>query len=681
MAKAPAPSQRQSHWAIHVDMPTRMRLFSGIVLFVYAFTHFVNHALGLISLDALEAGRVWFVFVWRSTPGSILLLGSLAVHVTFALWKLYQRRTFNWARWEWAQLFLGLAIPILLVPHMLDTRMMATAFGVTDSYAYVLLRVWPGQAVNQTLLLLIVWIHGCLGLHYWLRLKSWYRRLLPWLLGAAVLLPVLALLGFVNGGRVTHELAKHDFWLKAVRLASNWPGELAEAVKAELTRYLLLGFALLLLLVAAGRGGRALWDRRVKTVTVRYPDGRRVVIPRGVTVLEASRRAGLPHAAVCGGRGRCSTCRVRVGKGADTLPPPIDDERRVLDRVGARLNERLACQIRPRYDIDVTPLLPDSAGPEDAEGRPVYTFGEEQHVAVLVSDLRGRWLLADNREAPDLVFLLNQYYRAMARCVEQVGGRVQRFDSGRLIALFGIGQGAAPGSISAMAASCLMANALRHFNEGYASELGKPLATGVGIHVGKAVIGEVGSYGQPTLTAIGDVTGVAARLQAATVSYRCQILISEDVAEWSGANLAGLPKHPVYTRAGQGPTMAYAVDDPLKLGEVLLKQAGRLGRKPARRRAQKRKAPAAAATPDTTIPEPPKDAAPEPAAEKANGPASPVKTAESKAGKAAGAKPQKAPAPKAEKSSEPAPAKPAASEPASPAKKSAQAVPTPRVAS
>src|SRR5690606_13721600 len=362
----------------------------------------------------------------------------------------------------------------------------------------VLLRVWPSEAVGQTVLLLVVWIHGCLGLHYWLRLKAWYRRLLPWLLGAAVLIPACALLGFVNGGRTVAELSKHDFWLKAVKLSANWPGELAEAVKAELTRYMLLGFALLLLAVAAGRGVRALIDRNRRTITVRYPDGRRAVVPRGVTVLEASRIAGMPHAAVCGGRGRCSTCRVRVGKGAETLPPPIDDERRVLDRVGARLNERLACQIRPRNDIDVTPLLPASAGPEDAEGRPVYTFGEEQYVAVLVSDMRGRWLLAEDREASDLVFLLNQYYRAMAACIEQVGGRVQRFDSGRLVALFGIGQGAASGCISAMAASCLMANALRHFNEGYASELGKPLSTGTGIHVGKAVIGEVGSYGQPT---------------------------------------------------------------------------------------------------------------------------------------------------------------------------------------
>jgi adenylate cyclase len=39
----------------------RIRLASGLVLLVYLVTHFTNHALGLISLDAMEAGRAWFV--------------------------------------------------------------------------------------------------------------------------------------------------------------------------------------------------------------------------------------------------------------------------------------------------------------------------------------------------------------------------------------------------------------------------------------------------------------------------------------------------------------------------------------------------------------------------------------------------------------------------------------------
>ena len=57
---------------------------------------------------------------------------------------------------------------------------------------------------------------------------------------------------------------------------------------------------------------RHLVRRRRGLVRVTYPDGRSVAVPRGFSVLEASRLLGVPHASVCGGRGRCSTCRVRV---------------------------------------------------------------------------------------------------------------------------------------------------------------------------------------------------------------------------------------------------------------------------------------------------------------------------------------------------------------------------------
>jgi adenylate cyclase len=55
---------------------------------------------------------------------------------------------------------------------------------------------------------------------------------------------------------------------------------------------------------------RRAWRRRHGLVRIGYPDGRVVEVTPGTTVLEASRLAGIPHASVCGGRGRCSTCRV-----------------------------------------------------------------------------------------------------------------------------------------------------------------------------------------------------------------------------------------------------------------------------------------------------------------------------------------------------------------------------------
>src|SRR5919201_6942284 len=101
----------------------RVRLASGLVLFAYVTTHLANHALGLISLDAMEAGRASFLAVWRHPIGSLALYSSWTAHVALAFWALYQRRTLRMAGWETAQLMPGLAIPPLLVSHVVGTRL------------------------------------------------------------------------------------------------------------------------------------------------------------------------------------------------------------------------------------------------------------------------------------------------------------------------------------------------------------------------------------------------------------------------------------------------------------------------------------------------------------------------------------------------------------------------------
>ena len=96
-------------------------------------------------------------------------------------------------------------------------------------------------------------------------------------------------------------------------------------------------------LVLAARQLRSVLERRGKAmITIRYPQ-RDVRVPRGWTVLETSRHCGIPHRAMCGGRARCSTCRVRVIEGASRCPPPGPDERETLERVRASSEVRLAC--------------------------------------------------------------------------------------------------------------------------------------------------------------------------------------------------------------------------------------------------------------------------------------------------------------------------------------------------
>src|SRR4029078_1039919 len=125
------------------------------------------------------------------------------------------------------QLAFGLSILPLLAIHVAGTRLGSEWFAFNDTYAPVLLNLWKLRTdlgVRQAVLLVIVWTHGCIGLHLWLRLKPWYSRFAPWLAGLAVLVPVLALLGFADGGREVLRSAAQPGWIEHAMAAAHAPG-------------------------------------------------------------------------------------------------------------------------------------------------------------------------------------------------------------------------------------------------------------------------------------------------------------------------------------------------------------------------------------------------------------------------------------------------------------------------
>ena len=80
----------------------------------------------------------------------------------------------------------------------------------------------------------------------------------------------------------------------------------------------MIGAGVLLLACLGARPLRDVWERRAGVVHLDYGNKRIVSQPTGLSVLEMSRIAGIPHASVCGGRGRCSTCRVTATAGRST---------------------------------------------------------------------------------------------------------------------------------------------------------------------------------------------------------------------------------------------------------------------------------------------------------------------------------------------------------------------------
>ena len=530
----------------------------------YLATHFLNHALGLVSLAAMETVRGWFLFLWRNSLLTVLLYGTLITHIFLAFWSLYQRRHLRIPVWEALQLLLGLCIPPLLAGHIVGTRLAHEWFGFDDSYTMVLLTIWvsqPERGVRQAILLLLAWAHACIGLHYWLRLKSWYPRAASLLLAGAIVLPLLALLGFVQGGREVSALARQPGWVGTVRQKHRPPDAAGRRTLGEVGNGITVAFGAAVAGTLAARAARQWISRRRGKIRITYPQAREVVVPVFSTVLEASRLAGIPHASVCGGRGRCSTCRVRVTRGLEDLPPPVRREQRVLARVGLPPNVRLACQLRPIRDVTVIPLLPQNAGPSEGIPTRGEFAGKEQDVAVLFADLREFTRIAERKLPYDVVFLLNGYIEAVGDAITQAGGIANQFTGDGVMALFGIGTSPDEACRRALAAAGGIVRAVGTLSQNLAEELPGPLKIGIGIHSGAAVVGRMGFGEAAYLTAVGDTVHVASRLQSLTKEYECQLVISELVAQRAGIDASAYPRYQLALRNRDEPVSVRVIDD------------------------------------------------------------------------------------------------------------------------
>lgn len=501
---------------------SHMRLVTGLVLFTFAGTHLLNHALGLVSLEVMESVRAVRTAVTRSLPGTTVLIACALIHLSLGITSFLRRRMWQLRIVDWIQLAFGLLIPLLLMRHVLGTRAAHELFGINDDYHYALWVMWPGEAWRQALLILLVWTHGCIGLNNWLRLKPWYRRHAGWFYVAAALVPVLGFSGFATGGR----LIRHESAFASPFTADQF-AVIKQAMDVALYGYLAL--LVLILAVRLAAGGLRRYRARIR---VAYAGGPTVSAVRGVTLLEVSRAHNIPHASVCGGRARCSTCRVRVLEGLEEHDGPDALEAQVLQRVGATRNVRLACQLRLAGDIRVATLLPTpDMAPEDLRRADKYLWGVEQPVTLMFADLRGFTRMSESRLAYDVVFLLNQYLGRMAEAIEDSGGYVDKFMGDGIMAIFGMEQSARDGARTALSAARAMGGVLQALNQSLRDEVPDGLDIGIGIHSGPAILGRVGVAGQRSgaqrITALGDTVNTASRLEAACKRLGVQLVVSQ----------------------------------------------------------------------------------------------------------------------------------------------------------
>lgn len=527
--------QTRIHVLFRGTLAQRIRLAAGLTLFAFAATHFLNHAFGLWSVDAMLGVQEWRTGLTRSWLGTLILALAISAHIVLALGKLATRKTLKMPAWEAIQIATGLTIPLLLFPHIVNTRVASTFFGVSDTYAYELARLWPGSALTQTTLLLLVWVHGCIGLHHWLRLTSWYQRLQPVWLALAVMVPVAALGGFMASGRVAQMANADPAVFAQLKLATNWPDAASSADLAWWRDAVRLIFLAMLVFVAALIGYRLYRTKEGGDVTVSYVSGPTVKTFAGPTLLEISRMREVPHAAVCGGRARCSTCRVRVLDGEHLLEPAGKTEQETLESINAPPGIRLACQIRPVAPLTVARLIhPMQILPDVADMISEEALGVERTMVVLFFDIRGFTRMSQGRLPYDVVFILNQVFAGVGAVVRQQDGWIDKFMGDGLMAVFGRDVGPAEGARQALRAAQEIDLTLDYINTGLLSELGEFLRFGIGIHAGPLVLGRLGFGEDTSVTVIGDTVNTASRLEGLTKDVGCQLILSKSVADYAG---------------------------------------------------------------------------------------------------------------------------------------------------
>ncbi|QTK80448.1 Adenylate cyclase [Agrobacterium tumefaciens] len=533
----------------------RARILSGLIIFSFVFSHLFNHSLALISIDTAERARKWFSLIWLNPVSSLLFYGSVLVHVCLVLRSLYLRQTLRMPLREALQIVFGLSIPFLIISHAVNIRVSHMMYGIDVGYYSVVRRLWinnPMGGAWQSLALVVIWVHGCIGLYFWLRYRDWYPRIAGLFMTVAVMLPLLALLGFSDAGRWLQEIDQKYALPPGLMDSTIQRDELPLQREMETRISFVTGtieavFAGAVLLVFMLRGVRS-FRQRLTAIGINYEHGAQARVPAGFSILEASRLAGIPHYSVCGGKGRCSTCRVKVLHSNGPLPPPGDIEQTTLRRIHADSDVRLGCQLRPTKDLDIALLVsPPQQSDLPADAQPARP-GREEEIAILFCDLRNFTTLSEAKLPYDVVFLLNRYFTIVGQAVEHAGGHLDKFIGDGAMALFGLGDDAENGCRDAMKAAATILRDIATLNEGLEKQFSVRLDVVVGIHSGPSIVGVMGYGAAKTLTAIGDTVNVASRLESKAKEFGAAIVVSEPAIIQAGQPIADLRSEQIVIR-------------------------------------------------------------------------------------------------------------------------------------
>ena len=251
------------------------------------------------------------------------------------------------------------------------------------------------------------------------------------------------------------------------------------------------------------------------------------------SLLQASLGAGIPHTHACGGRARCSTCRVIVTGGLDRCRPRNGAEAALARVKGFSPDVRLACQTTVTDDVTLRRLVLDDADIQAAvrEGRiDPGDVGRGREVTILFCNVRLFTAFSERALPYDVIHILNGYFETVGAIIDRHGGYIDKYMGDGIMVIFGLDR-TVGGDHAGLAVSAAgeMALALPEFNRYLESHFGHSFR--IGIHTGTVILGSLGYHKKKEHTALGDTVNTASRIEAYTKDAGAAILVAESTYE------------------------------------------------------------------------------------------------------------------------------------------------------
>ncbi len=187
--------------------------------------------------------------------------------------------------------------------------------------------------------------------------------------------------------------------------------------------------------------------------------------------------------------------------------------------------------------------------------------GRNLELTVLFCDIRGFTSRSAGRPPHEVVRLLNRFFTAMVEAVEEEhDGMINKFLGDGFVALFNAAGDQPDHASRAVDAAERMLQKLETLNADSEAEGGQTLAIGVGIHTGRAIVGNIGSQQRLEYTAIGETVNLASRVEGLTKKVGEPILLTDATRARLSADRPLRPLTPQPVAGLADPVAVYAPD-------------------------------------------------------------------------------------------------------------------------